>query len=233
MTNIQRTTLSVIGVALFGIAGFLLGLNQQPQCPQCPEPSDTTACLCPDGSNPPQALLTTAVVRAMVGKYEQTQLKSIESHPPFYQNTLLKDDAQAIWFDLEALKHFLYQIESNVDRLNTRDVKPGLGVRIYYAAYPNKDQVESKTFKEDENFKLKGDDQDLHTLIMIPTISVNGVISDFNPLDGKTYSGFDGMLQDDYEIMCFGPGNRVQTSARNHGTLYPPGNTTGASFIGQ
>ena len=51
-------------------------------------------------------------------------------------NSLAMEDAKSISFDLETLKKFIYHIEAITKQNDDNITSERLGVRIYYAAYP-------------------------------------------------------------------------------------------------
>ena len=208
--------------------------------------SDSTICMDYDNDAPP--VLTTELVKSMVTQYKGAQLNNIQTAT----NNPVRVDAQAIWFDLETLKKFLYHVEHNVNKNSeiSRDKK--IGIRIYYAAYPKNDEMrQMAASQEDAHFTFNPNYERLHTLVMIPTISgEEGENYDFNPLDKDTYNGFVNMdkkdkysfIRSSYSTLILGPGadaenNVTETSnsigsvnARNHGTLTPPDHILGFGF---
>lgn len=207
--------------------------------------------ICNDYDTVVPPTLTSKMVRSMVAKYSATQLNNIQTgiNP-------VPVDAKAIWFDIETLKKFLYHVEHNVAKNSSATSKTKLGVRIYYAAYPkNTNMSDLAQDQTDPNFTMNPAYENLHTLVMIPTISDGaGNNYDFNPLDVATYDGFTRMKSDAnnpltndiYPMMTLGTAplqavnaaastsNTTQTSnainARNHGQLYPPDNSPGHAF---
>jgi hypothetical protein len=196
--------------------------------------------ICMDYDNVQPATLTTELVKSMVTTYRGNQLNNIQTAP----TNAVPQDAQAIWFDLETLKTFLYHIEHNVDNHTAEGRDKKLGVRIYYAAYPKNEEMkrmaESQT---DSTFSYNPSYEKLHTLVMIPTISgKEGENYDFNPLDATSYNGFVNMKKDaanpfmsnNYTTLTLGgsanPNSTSPTIARNHGSLIPPASNLGLSF---
>ncbi len=82
-------------------------------------------------------------------------------------------DARSVWFSLETLKQFLWDIESESATCKSGCQTLNLGVRIYYAEYPVPTDPTDKAFPADEKKK--------HTIFMVPTYSKEG--SDRNPRD--------------------------------------------------
>lgn len=213
--------------------------------------SGTSICMDYDTVTPPT--LTSKLVQSMVAKYSSTQLNNIQTAA----NNAVPVDAKSIWFDLETLKRFLYHIEHNVDKNERLASGKNIGVRIYYAAYPKNDDMKMlATEQTDPTFSMNADYQNLHTLVMIPTIAdKDGNNYDFNPLDVASYNGFVNMTKDQkspmvntlYQVMSLGTAPprtassiantngqtqtvRTSINARNHGALYPPDNSIGVNF---
>lgn len=210
--------------------------------PKVPLPKEDGICV--DYSNEMINELDVNLIHNMVDNYKKKQLNCINttlntgmnSDPSF-------DDAHSIWFDLETLKKFVYQLEYQAKKNETSATIDKLGVRIYYAAYPHKEIM--KNYKDIDWFlgdDVRKDYQQLHTLVMIPTIRTKIGDVDFNPTDKSTFVG--NGLKDNK--LKYGEGStlttaglngglqrsnaNLRTGAQNHGTLIPPGNPTVENF---
>ncbi len=176
--------------------------------------------------------LNVDLVHTMVNNYRENQLAIINKHPDSKTN----NDAHSIWFDLESLKNFVSEIETTVKNVDGSVVPERLGVRIYYAAYPDK----SSFGKFDDLEELLNDAEtekyeNLHTLVMIPTITIDNDAIDFNPLDKNTYEkGLVDLeeykLNSTSEIPGSIPALARNIGAKNHGSLIPPGRLTAEGF---
>jgi len=84
-----------------------------------------------------------------------------------------KLDARSIWFSLEKLKTFFAKIEAATGsgKCNLK-----LGIRIYYAKYPNKTDMAKYPSLAGLSDMVAG----MHTLFMTPTYNHNGKDVDFN-----------------------------------------------------
>ncbi|MCZ8196146.1 MAG: hypothetical protein O9267_00900 [Flavobacterium sp.] len=199
----------------------------------------TDICMDYDTITPPT--LTTEMVKSMVTQYSGAQLNSIQTA----STNAVAVDARSIWFDLETLKEFLYQIEHNVNKNPTQGRDKELGVRIYYAAYPDNTKMRDLAATQtDPNFSYNPAYEKKHTLVMIPTIEKDGKNYDFNPLDVNSYIGFTNMKaggpyspnSSSYATLSLGtsanPLNPLPnpTIVRNHGILNPPATSSGMSF---
>lgn len=189
------------------------------------EPTPKEDAICVDYSLETPSTLETSVISDMVEQYRSKQLTAINP-------TMTSPDAHSVWFDLKTLKKFIYHIEHNVkneDPTNTNE----LGLRLYYAAYPRKEDMRGKTDLNDvdEDYEYR------HTVVMIPTIfnSLAGNV-DFNPLDVATYKGYispdkqsdvnsDTAALLPYQVSGYEPmalTNTQRVAAKNHGSLIPP-----------
>ena len=193
--------------------------------------------ICMDYSANPMSELAVDLIHTMVDKYKGEQLKCINSH----NSSQIKNDAQSIWFDLETLKKFVYHIEKvSINKAKEKGLpeisSKRLGIRIYYAAYPNKEnwnQFEDLVLfrGQDPDSKVK-DYGDLHTLVMIPTLEIRGNMADFNPLDHETYTH--GIYDWNGYAYNYGTTRMAalslkteknddgSTGSQNHGGLIPP-----------
>lgn len=214
-----------------------------------PDKDRSATSICMDYDNEAPPVLTTELVKSMVVKYNGVQLNNIQTAV----TNAVPVDARSIWFDIETLKKFLYHVEHNVGKNYNESRDKKIGVRIYYAAYPkNAEMKRMAESQEDQNFTFNPAYENLHTLVMIPTISgTDGENYDFNPLDVASYNGFvnmenkakDAFGGNNYSTLILGPSAEVinnnssatnsfngSINARNHGTLCPPGNAVGFGF---
>lgn len=159
-------------------------------------------------------------VSTMTDIYKNKQLAAIKNC------SKLKEDAQVIWFDLKTLKTFLYHVENETIKKDSTISNEQLGINIYYGSYSNKEYNQGTIGLPVE---LSGKYAGKHTLVMIPTITKEGKRYDYNPVDKSTYtSGFTKRHSQGDIIALGGPEsinrNSSNTTARNHGGLFPPGN---------
>lgn len=203
----------------------------------------TSTKICLDYDNEDMNTLDVDLVHTMVDGYKSQQWKTINNDPTF-QAAVNGDDARAAWFDLESLKKFIYHIEKVSKSVDTTINSNKLGVRFYYASYPNKEGLrpykDLYKFLNDEN---RMDYLNRHTLVLIPTIqNEKGEINDFNPLDKGTYDG--SLLEKDVykkgnvnpipnsssrAVMGLSSTNR-DSGSKNHGMLTPPDAVTTLAF---
>lgn len=225
---IRRSTLFTILITALltaGITYFIL--NPNPGITTTPK--NDSVCMNYDNEN--MSTLDVDLVHTMVDTYKTNQLDFINTN----SGSKTTNDAHSIWFDLETLKKFVYHIETISKKTETTITNDKLGIRIYYAAYPEKKTWENK-FEDLRDFTTdpeKAQYGSLHTLVMVPTIEIgDGKMADFNPLDKNTYSnGLAGLKEYNYNdgspIPNSNPTAALTSStrnsgARNHGILIPP-----------
>lgn len=155
--------------------------------------------------------LTMKLVETLVDNYKNHQLHSIENSVSFPMTF----DARAAVFPIKALKSFIETIEEEVAKHPERPLE-NIGIRFYYAAYPELKDWEDGLYDELKPVPL--DYNKLHTLIGVPTVEINGVQYDFDPYDVATYEG----------VKPSDSGMAIM--AENHGTLSPPKDTLGLWF---
>ncbi|WBV59734.1 hypothetical protein PFY12_11765 [Chryseobacterium camelliae] len=143
------------------------------------------------------ARLSTEIIQNLIDNYRSNQLT-------FINEKLGIDDAHSIWFDLVTLKKFIAEIEEAAQNLDSPISEEDLGVRFYYAAYPEIPQEPIP-----ENFSKK------HTLVMVPTKKEQNQNYDFNPFESEENAlAITGRM----------------AMAQNHGDLVPPGSTNVESY---
>ncbi|WP_298507944.1 hypothetical protein [uncultured Kordia sp.] len=190
------------------------------------------------------------IVSDMIFGYQDKQLKIINSG-------IDTDDTKAIWFDLETLKKFIYNIEK-LSKCNGNIPEEELGVRIYYAIYPKTEGCTYKGSNNDNQFRfnynwdmnidrsiensnsIEEDHLNRHTLVMIPTKKNDiGEHIDFNPYNTTSNrEGLDYLFEDTdrcnegiLSLTVF-PQNEgsENPNAQNHGGLFPPRGEKGMAF---
>lgn len=186
--------------------------------------------------------LEVRLIKTMTNRYKTRQLKAINTSTSItgFTESIPRDpnseDTRAIWFDLETLKAFIHQIEvkakNNVDPVKSED----LGIRIYYASYPESSETFNDLNGANGNFVLPANYQDHHTVIMIPTMYRNGEIVDFNPLEPATYNKPISSVYSTNPSAQIPALTGIRSSssnnrgAQNHGGSYPPLGDSGLDF---
>jgi len=160
------------------------------------------------------------IIHRMVGHYRNNHLAAINK-------SLGIDDAHSVSFGLKTLKKFIADIEHQTQKRNPGIGTAALGIRFYYAAYPNENEWEGL-----EKEKSIGKDYaQKHTLVMIPTLKKkidqgSYLDYDFNPLDKSTYLTDERSHGRPVTLMAMssdtsGTQSR-QVMAQNHGQTIPP-----------
>lgn len=165
------------------------------------------------------------LVKEMVNNYRNNQLNWILTAP----TSDLAMDASADWLDLATLKDFISSIEEAI-ALNPELPTDNVGIRFYYAAYPPVEKWSQPGYEDIANLLDSVETkkyEKLHTLVLVPTTVIDAVNTDFNPLDPTTYeAGFPKTGTTAVMALTY----KGTIAAKNHGTLYPPGNIIGEAF---
>ncbi len=168
------------------------------------KPADCTEFCMDYTADPDYTLIQGAAVQSMALAYKR-------SHP----NT--PDDANSVWFELDALKKFIWNIEKSVCENNCNANSLNLGIRIYYAHYPQTGPGAPEPFNN-----LIPEYSGKHTVFMIPTYDLPGSTPTNDHFDFNINRPFanctpDRINPDDTtSIGLFIP------IGKNHGTLCPP-----------
>jgi hypothetical protein len=161
-----KKVLIISNVALLGIILFIscnkTELGEAPVSPKYCKP-------CTDHSGTHFEGISGNLAKSMFTDYKN-------ENQPLLQLDDGTEDANRIWFSLEALKNFIWKIEEAACKHPC--IRPlNLGIRIYYAKYPaNMNHPELNTLPD--NYAKH------HTLFMVPTyqdMSNNDIQWDFDP----------------------------------------------------
>jgi hypothetical protein len=146
-----------------------------------------------------------SLVYEMVQNYRNNQQAAIAE-------VLSITDANACWFELDAIKNFICHLEQQVQRSGCSSLGT-LGLRFYYSAHT----------PDPASYGMPSNYAKLHNLIIVPTYqSVNGLNVDFDPRtlgQGVCIPKPLGLMTD-----SIGAGGPLPTDifALNHGQLGPP-----------
>lgn len=155
------------------------------------------------------------MVKEMVDNYRNNQLVAINEK-------LEMDDSYSVSFNLDAINNFANSILNESKKVKPELTENDLGIRIYYAAYPQNEGMERYAREGIAfNYNMK------HTVVMIPTIkrrAENGETMDFdfNPLDKDTYNKITSYRTSELKMMSYGTSSGSEVMALNHGQLIPP-----------
>jgi hypothetical protein len=134
---------------------------------------------CYNYSNVPFQGLTVNAARKMSENYQSMYQARIGNVPQFDSNNkivMANNESKSVWFPIDTLKNFIYQIEKSVCNLNCNLInKNKLGVRIYFAKYPSTTDSDFPTLPQ-PYYNSK-------TLFMVPTYFDNTISGnvDFDP----------------------------------------------------
>lgn len=160
----------------------------------------------------------------MAGLYKQNHLK----------NLLSGRDSRTIWFSLNTLKKFIWQIEHyNCMKPKAKIADENLGIRIYYGEYPVASQLKDNKIWKGVNPNF----QNLHTAFLVPTFWDGSMNRDFDPkldFDNGSKTGnwspislsryLNGNAANLANITITGISliHNNEMTAQNHGNLCPP-----------
>ena len=152
------------------------------------------------------------LIQTLVNNYRNNQLIAVKDKTGI-------DDAHSIHFDLATLKKFIADIETLTSANNPEANAEDLGIRFYYAAYPNLENWDIMN-----GTPIGRQYAEKHTLVMVPTIKrqdENGEMLnyDFNPL---AMSGSGNLLA---MASAKNAGAACDVICQNHGALIPPDST--------
>lgn len=151
------------------------------------------------------------------------------SYTKVISNSKRLPDATSVWFRLEDLKRFIWEIESKV--CAWQDSCPNLngsqlGVRIYYARYSPTGKFDQSTGRYLADLPDSVENQ--HTVFMVPTFDAknnNPLLPashiDFN-LNGGPNNGFCQQKSKSNEGPAFRAYSVLIPTGKNHGDLCPP-----------
>ncbi|MEC3877852.1 hypothetical protein [Chryseobacterium salviniae] len=160
--------------------------------------------------NLPPNTMAQDLIQTLVNNYRNKQLVSVKEKMGI-------DDAHSIHFELKTLKKFIADIETLAYADNPETNTEDLGIRFYYAAYPNLENWDIMN-----GTPIGTGYAEKHTLVMVPTIKKqdeNGdmLSYDFNP------------VHNDGQMLAMASSRNAGTSldvvCQNHGALIPPDST--------
>lgn len=183
------------------------------KCPECKDYSD----------QPPNSLINANFANALVKNYRDDNGKNYIWKGS--QQTEI-NDARSIWFDLETVKKFIWQIEDGQCENQCNDL---LGIRIYFGKYPDaKSEVWDELDIETEELQRLKNYADHHTIFMVPTYwSRDGNYhQDFDPRSKKCRTAIDFTKPNDpfHGLLGGAP------DGQNHGNIIPPDSDEGTEF---
>lgn len=225
--TLKRILSYALTAIIAAFAGYMVRPNSAPV-------KDCTNVVMNYSDSPAYSLIDGRTLLQMTQNYKNGNgSQPIDSITNSYTNAISKvkrlPDATSVWFRLEDLKRFIWEIESKVCAWRESCPNPNLsqlGVRIYYARY-------SPTGKFDQSFgrnlaDLPDSVENQHTVFMVPTFdakSNNPLIParhiDFN-LNGGPNNGFCQQKSMSNEGPAFRAYTVLLPLGKNHGDLCPP-----------
>jgi len=212
-------TLKVIIVALLISLGYSLYYIDNLKIDRNTSVSESEEILCIDFSDKKPSTLKIGLVGDMINTYQTNQLKSMG-----YNET------RAVVFNLDTIQKVIYDIKNELRKNSINPNEEVLGLRLYYAAYPDSLKFDKPGYEE-LNGIPKHYEKRL-TAVFLPTkVNSSGKIIDFNPADTTTYNtGIPEYVHDPYSpifnrkiISITGsPDHETKTMSRNHGQITPP-----------
>ena len=200
---------------------------------------DAQNCYAPAAQGADFEGLNAMLVYYLAKNYKNQQLAAINSglfagagaNPP------TAGDARSVWFDLETIKRFIYEIESQTCGKCDNSSKV-LGIRIYYGAYPDSSAWRDTAWRgalESVPMAYAGK----HTVMMVPTYhdDETNAEMDFDPNHVTQGCDFTN-IETFYSNMKTNPPSSITLTvlagmngtAQNHGELVPPP-FSGASIL--
>jgi len=184
-----------------------------------------------DYSNKPwTGQIDARLAKVMAENYKNDKQKSLI----YIDGSEIHDsDARSVWFPLESLKSYIWDVEKQSCSNNCNSEQ--LGLRIYFAKYPDKS---SQFWSWPGLWEVKSEYENRHTIFMIPTYRNGGNDNDFDPWSGCNKVVTPGTINNPADTINSVKSKYVYYFAlsetgqdgKNHGTLIPPGDPTGTSF---
>lgn len=232
----MKKFLMFTSIPLLITSGYLLykinGLNEKLAAFEEKNKQQVSDCFsCGDTSGrKPFDYLEVATLKDMASAYQGIVRRRVTQSSG---NTV--EDASSIWFSLDALKSFIWEIQKDTCGKKDCEGKPlELGVRIYYARYPQFNlQNTAGGLRYPDIQAVNKDYENLHTVFMIPTYDSSGYQKDFDPRYYDEKNNCPKTIVADtwpasQRILALTPNNYT---AQNHGGLCPPlTNCKGTAF---
>ena len=195
--------------------------------------------LCKDYNGMPFNDLDVDMLKDMTAKYDTTtSLYDRASKRKIVRGSGggLVEDSRSIWFSLDSLKKFIWEVETSVCANSCKNEKQNLnlnlGIRLYYARYPIRSQVASYPL---QLTGISSVYENLHTIFMVPTYENNNANTDFDPRNFDQNTCTYKTIEKGQKALVFAPipiaAPGQGTLAKNHGGLCPPlTNCQGSAF---
>ncbi|NOU37099.1 MAG: hypothetical protein HOO89_00170 [Ferruginibacter sp.] len=171
-----------------------------------------------------------------VGTAPSLDMNLVKTMAYNFQSSSSSLDTRSVWFNLETIKSFIYQIESKTCACDS-----ALGVRVYFGKYPVDASWQGAFKPELGNLRTEvalkfGSNkyENINTIFMVPTHKINAINYDFDPNDPNTTCD---IKNGGYDINKYSPATKEDASnfttqrfgssitalmAQNHGDACPP-----------
>lgn len=195
--------------------------------------------ICKDYTGYPAQELEVNMLKAMSKNFDTTSstFSRMLNYRVVRNNMGLGQDTRSIWFNLDSLKNFIWQVESNACKAgcskSTQNLN--LGLRLYYGRYPFRNYIQSHGLTR--LMGLNPSYENMHTIFMVPTYYDGTDNKDFDPRYFSSKNGqcvFDG-VGDHLKQMVMMPlaaalATNHTSTAMNHGGLCPPLSCGGSAY---
>lgn len=146
-----------------------------------------------------------------------------KNHYAVFNRNLKTPDARSAWFSLDSLKKFIWHIEKATCELKEGDVS-GLGIRFYFAEYPDAETMKKLRGLENADPELAGK----HTLFLVPTLQNEDGHVDFDAIGRwKSQKDRESGKSSEAKAMFLVQPEPPFGSVMNHATLCPVACGTG------
>jgi hypothetical protein len=183
----------------------------------CKETTSSSSKVVLDYSGKEFKSLPLASAQLLANNYKKNYLSLINK-------TYNISDARTIWFSLDDLKNFIWQIEYHSVNAGAKINPSDLGIRMYYGQYPSETEI-----KGNASLKIIPEYGGKHTLFMVPTILQDTINMEFDPraLFKKHVPGTNNTIQPlfnrgDKKSNFFNFIQDDEATIMNHGGLCPP-----------
>lgn len=162
-------------------------------------------------------IMSNKLIQNLIDNYRKNHLNAING-------ALGIEDAHSIWFDLPKLKKFIAMIEAEAIKTNPSCTEDDLGIRFYYAAYPN-----NENWSIMDSHPVPQEYAERHTLVLIPTLKRENEAGELHDYD------FNSSLSSERDSIALALSARKKkltdhSIGENNGALIPPGNSFTEGF---
>jgi hypothetical protein len=232
----------VLNVLLLGVSGYLLYKLRNPTAISTRVPDRCQSTKYDYSGVPFEGIVSYTTAKALADYYNKSTTSKL-LFPTNDSNLIPGNDARSVWFPLERLKKFIWNIEKeNCGKPCPHD----LGLRVYFARYP---QQADTLWQKDYLTGVSTTFANRHTVFMVPTYYDESKKTDVDffpgdetcsrPLEewaripvasGEVFKNQYKDIKIPFIIMAGAIPLSEPGDGQNHGGLIPPGTATGTSF---